>query len=190
MQKTLQLVINYHTAKIIPLTLKKLYSQELFCLYIYSIYFQVCIYLAVQDLSCGIRDFLTAECDTWCIGKESACQCRRHRRCGFHPWSEKICWRRKWQPTPVFFPGKCNGQRRLADYNPQSHKELDMTEQTSTCDLLVEACGIQFLDQGLNLDPLHWKHGVLVIGPSGKSSSPVPTAPLPDFFIYRLALPW
>ena len=24
----------------------------------------------------------------------------------------------------------------------QSHKELDMTEQTSTCDLLVEACGI------------------------------------------------
>ena len=76
----------------------------------------------MQDLSCGIRDFLTAECDTWYIGKESACQCRRHRRCGFHPWSEKICWRRKWQPTPVFFPGKSYGQRRLEDYSPESQR--------------------------------------------------------------------
>ena len=26
----------------------------------------------------------------------------------------KIPWRRKWQPTPVFLPGKFHGQRRLA----------------------------------------------------------------------------
>ena len=25
-------------------------------------------------------------------------------------------WRRKWQPTPVFLPGKSNGQRSLAGY--------------------------------------------------------------------------
>ena len=31
---------------------------------------------------------------------------------------EKIPWRRKWQPTPVFLPGKSHGQRRLADYSP------------------------------------------------------------------------
>ena len=36
--------------------------------------------------------------------------------------------RRKWQPTPVFLPGECHGQRRLADYSPWDHKELDMTE--------------------------------------------------------------
>ena len=36
-------------------------------------------------------------------GKESTCQCRR---CGFNPWVKKIPWRRKWQPTPVFLPGK------------------------------------------------------------------------------------
>ena len=30
-------------------------------------------------------------------GKESACQCRRHRRCGLHPCIRKIPWRRKWQ---------------------------------------------------------------------------------------------
>ena len=37
------------------------------------------------------------------IGKEPAC---RYRRLGFHPWVEKIPWRRKWQPTPVCLPGK------------------------------------------------------------------------------------
>ena len=26
-------------------------------------------------------------------------------------------WRRKWQPTPVFLPGKFHGQRSLAGYN-------------------------------------------------------------------------
>ena len=39
-------------------------------------------------------------------------------------------WRRKWQPTPVFLPGKFHGQRSLAGYSPQGRKELDTTEQT------------------------------------------------------------
>ena len=39
-------------------------------------------------------------------GKESACQCIRHKRCEFDPWVWKIPWRRKWKPTPVFLPGK------------------------------------------------------------------------------------
>ena len=49
----------------------------------------------------------------WLSGKESVCQCRGHRRSGFGPWVEKI-WSRKWQPTPVFVPGKFHGQRSLA----------------------------------------------------------------------------
>ena len=49
-------------------------------------------------------------------GKEPTCQCRRHRRCRFNPWVENIPWRRKWQPTPVFLPGKSHGQRSLAGY--------------------------------------------------------------------------
>ena len=53
-------------------------------------------------------------------GKESTCQCRRHRRCRFNPWVGKIPWRRKWQPTPVFFPGKSHGQRKLAGHSPWS----------------------------------------------------------------------
>ena len=36
-------------------------------------------------------------------GKEFACQCKKH---GFDPWVGKIAWRRKWQPTSVFFSWK------------------------------------------------------------------------------------
>ena len=58
----------------------------------------------------------------WHGGKEPACQCRRHKRRGFDPWVRKITWRRKWQPAPVFLPGKSHGQRSLAGYSPQGHK--------------------------------------------------------------------
>ena len=36
--------------------------------------------------------------------------------------------RRKWQPTPLFLPGKSYGWRSLADYIPWGRKESDMTE--------------------------------------------------------------
>ena len=44
-------------------------------------------------------------------------------------WSRvgKIPWR-KWQPTPVFLPGKFHGPRSLGGYSPQGHKESDMTD--------------------------------------------------------------
>ena len=37
----------------------------------------------------------------------------------------KIPWRKEWQPTPVFFPGKPHGWRNLAGYSPWACKELD-----------------------------------------------------------------
>ena len=63
-------------------------------------------------------------------GKEPASQCRRHKRCGFDPWVQKILWRRAWQPTPVFLSGESHGQRSLAGYHPWSSKESDTTEVT------------------------------------------------------------
>ena len=39
-------------------------------------------------------------------GKESTCQCRRHKRCESDPWVGKIPWRRAWQPAPAFLPGE------------------------------------------------------------------------------------
>ena len=53
-------------------------------------------------------------------GKESVCQCRRHR---FNPWIRKIFWRRKWQPTPVFLPGKSHGQRSLVGYSTLGYEK-------------------------------------------------------------------
>ena len=36
----------------------------------------------------------------------------------FKHWVGKMPWRRKWQPTPIFLPGKSCGQRSLAGYRP------------------------------------------------------------------------
>ena len=38
-------------------------------------------------------------------------------------------WRRAWQPTPVFVPGKFHGQRSPVSYSPWGCKESEMTEQ-------------------------------------------------------------
>ena len=40
-------------------------------------------------------------------------------------WVEKIPWRRSWQPTPVFLPGKSHRQRSLVGYSPWGCKESD-----------------------------------------------------------------
>ena len=42
-------------------------------------------------------------------------------------WVRKIPWRG--EPTPVFLPGELHGQRRLAGYSPQGHRESDTPEQ-------------------------------------------------------------
>ena len=49
-----------------------------------------------------------------------ACQCRS----GLDPWVGKIPWRREWQPTPVFLPGKSHGQRSLVGYSPWGRKSV------------------------------------------------------------------
>ena len=51
-----------------------------------------------------------------------------HQRCGYDPSVEKISWRRKWQSTLVFLPGKFHEQRSLEGYTPWGRKEADLTE--------------------------------------------------------------
>ena len=59
-------------------------------------------------------------------GKESICLCQKQRKGRFnHLW-------RKWQLSPVFLPGKFNGQRSLVGYSPWGLKELDMTKHAHT----------------------------------------------------------
>ena len=62
----------------------------------------------------------------WLSDKRILLKCRR---CGFYPWVRKIPWRRKWQPPPVFLPGKSRGQWSLEGYSPYGSQELDTTEQ-------------------------------------------------------------
>ena len=74
-------------------------------------------YLFVLSLSLGLP---------WWLRRWSVCpQCRRP---GFNPCVGKIPWR-KWQPTPVFLPGKSHGLRNLVGYSPWGHKEWDRTER-------------------------------------------------------------
>ena len=60
------------------------------------------------------------------------------------PTSGKIPWKRKWQLTSVFLPGKSHGQRNLVDYSPWGHKESDTTEHIITdtflCNYILNNC--------------------------------------------------
>ena len=54
----------------------------------------------------------------------------------FDPCVGKIPWRRAWQPTPVFLPGKSHGQRSLVGYSPWGRKESDTTERLRTARII------------------------------------------------------
>ena len=43
-------------------------------------------------------------------------------------------WRRKWQPTPVFLPGKSHRRKSLVGYRPRGHKESDTAEHVHLVD--------------------------------------------------------
>ena len=51
------------------------------------------------------------------------------KRLWFDPWIRKIPWKRAWQPTPVFLPGKSLGWRNLVGYSPRGRKESDTTKR-------------------------------------------------------------
>ena len=53
---------------------------------------------------------------------------KRHE---FNSWDQKIPWRRKWQPTPVFLPGESQGQRSLAGYRHGVPKSWTQLKQLS-----------------------------------------------------------
>ena len=45
----------------------------------------------------------------------------------------RISWSRKWQPTPVFLPGKFHIQRSLVGYSPWGHRVGHNWACTHTC---------------------------------------------------------
>ena len=65
-----------------------------------------------------------------------------HKRLRFGSWVGKIPWKRKWQPAPVFLPGKFHGQRSLAGYSPWVPIESDTAEPLSFSCSWISGSGI------------------------------------------------
>ena len=88
-------------------------------------------------------------------GNEPSCQSRRHR---FDSWVRKIPWRRKWQLTPVFLPGKSHGQRRLESYSPWGHKRVGYDLATKWQGHLGRwlKCRFWFRGSGVGPETLHF----------------------------------
>ena len=55
------------------------------------------------------------------MAKESSCQAGNTQVCSL---VGKILWRRKWQPIPVFLPGKSHGQGSLVGYSSWGRKRV------------------------------------------------------------------
>ena len=85
----------------------------------------MCTFPHHPGLVCFPSSYHVQWAHSWCSGKESASQCGRHRGCD--PWVGRVPWRREWQPTSVFLPGKSHGRRSLVGYSPGDHKESCMT---------------------------------------------------------------
>ena len=114
-----------------------------------------------------LRDFHFHGFPGGASGKEPACQCRRHRKCGFDPWVRKIPWRRKWQQ--VSLPGESHGQRILAGYSPRGCKESDTTEvpkHRRACACALSRVWVLLLEYIINnIIYFKWPHNKLVSGP-------------------------
>ena len=85
------------------------------------------IFSELNDLLIYLLVLILIGLPRWCSDKSSY-----QWRCGFEPWVREIPWSIKWQPAPVFLPGKHHGKRNLAGNSPWSRIESDMTERLST----------------------------------------------------------
>ena len=100
--------------------------------------------------------------------KETCLQCRRH---GLDPQVGKIPLRSKRQHTPVFFPGKTDGQRSLEVYttHPQGCKESDTAEQLS---VHTHTCTLTHFNESSSSTPRAATcHTPLSVDPPGKNTA-------------------
>ena len=95
-----------------------------------------------RESLCVLRETSTNEPITW---HNWSFLCLLHVSIGFYhlcvamplvifpfcdlPFTFGNSWRRKWQPTPVFMPGKSHGPRSLVGYDPWGCKESHTTER-------------------------------------------------------------
>ena len=112
-------------------------------------------------------------------GKSVCLQCRRPR---FDPWVTNIAWRRVWQPTPVFLPEECDGQRSLLLLLSRfSRVRLCATPETAAHQAPL-SLGFSRQEHWSGLpfpSPMHesekWKWSRWVMSDSSRSPGPQPT---------------
>ena len=115
---------------------------------------------------------------------------------------EKIPWSRKWQPTPVFSPGKSHGQRSLAGYSPWGCKESDMTQRLNSINKIknlnyINTCQITLTICLVHISKLLWVSvesrdqytfsDALSSAALTDSGSSVPESPLPTLDTHQAA---
>ena len=102
-------------------------------------------------------------------GKESPCQCRRHKGYRFDPWVRKIPWRRTWQLTPAVLPGvspwreepggvqSISSQRVGHEWSTLAHVyKIVMAGMPSWFIMLITPPSSFFKTIKLDLTYLHW----------------------------------
>ena len=87
-----------------------------------------------------VTQALSGEWDSnpWQFGSKSI-PCLQCRRPGFSPWVGKLSWRRKWQPTPIFLPGKSHGRRNLVRLQSMGSQRVGHDWATSLTHSLYHA---------------------------------------------------
>ena len=68
------------------------------------------------------------------------------------PWVRKVLWRRKWQPTPVFSPGKSH--RSLEGYSLWGCKGSDMTGHTHAASMSTSPTPLFYLLPAISISLL------------------------------------
>ena len=79
---------------------------------------------------------------------DNSCLCNQTWRCRFDPWVGKFPWSRKWQPTPVFLPGKFHGHKSLAGYSPWGSQRIGYDWATTFTSQLSCLCFWDFTGWG------------------------------------------
>ena len=93
--------------------------------------YQFCM-IKVIYISYLVRVIHIYEFPQWLNSKESTCNEGNTGDKGSIPGLGRFPRRRKWQPTPVFLPGKSRGQRSLVGYSLECLKESDTAKPLST----------------------------------------------------------
>ena len=91
-------------------------------------------------------------------GKEPACQCRTHNEMGVRSLGQKIPWRLKWQPTPVFLmenPMDRGAWRAIVHRVTKSGSQLKRFSMHALCMqhlgvVVGQVCQLNALQQSLN----------------------------------------